>query len=87
VTGAGSRIVGMGRLLRSLKALITRVDRFGQHRVSTHEELRWATVLADDLERAFRAALTPEARAALAAVDRRAAISAKTPGQTTPGTA
>jgi hypothetical protein len=84
--GVASRIVGRGRLLRSLRALVRRVDRFGQHRVSTHEELRWANVLADHLDRAFLAALTEEARVSLAHADRRAGVSQKSqPGTGTEG--
>jgi hypothetical protein len=78
--GASSRIVGMGRLIRSLRALIRRVDKFAAHRVCTSTELRWANVLADELEYAYSIALANEAaRASLDAVDRRAAVQRKTP--------
>ena len=78
--GSASRINGMGSLLRSLRALVARVDRYGQHRASTADERRWANILADGLERAYCTASTPTALASLAAVERRAALSAKTPG-------
>ena len=81
MTGAGSRVVGQGRLLRSVRALVARVDRYGQHRASTADERRWANVLADDLERAYRVALTPQAVARLALADRKASIAQKTTTQ------
>lgn len=74
-----SRVVGRGRLLRSLRSLLRRVERFAQHRARTSEETRWAARLADRLEAAFADALeTPESRSHLAAADRRARVSAKT---------
>ena len=75
--GAGSRVVGMGRLLRSLKALIARTDRYAAHRASTKDERRWANVLADALEAAHRGALTPQARASLTAVEQRVSLTRK----------
>jgi hypothetical protein len=81
MTGAGSRIVGQGRLLRSLRALVARVERYGQHRASTADNRRWANVLADDLDAAYRRALTPQALASLAFADRKAAIAQKTTTQ------
>ena len=77
--GAGSRIVGQGRLLRSLRALVRRVDRYSQHRACTADEWRWGNRLADQLERAYCTALTPAAQASLEAVDRRVDRSRKTP--------
>jgi hypothetical protein len=79
---AGSRIVGQGKLLRSLRSLLARVERFAVHRARTHEEHVWAACLSDRLDGAFRDALTPQARASLAAVDRRLDISRK---RTQPG--
>jgi hypothetical protein len=77
MTGAGSRIVGQGRLLRSLRLLLRRVDRYAAHRARTAVEITWAAELADSLQHAYTAALTPAARASLALADRRASISAK----------
>jgi hypothetical protein len=75
--GSASRIVGQGGLLRTLRALIAKVDKFSAHRARTREEVRWANCLADALERALNAAMTPAARASLEAVDRRRALSQK----------
>ena len=79
MTGTASRIGGQGRLLRSLAALVRRVDKFSQHRAATPAEWRWCNVLADQLEVAYCTALTPAAQASLAAVDRRADRSRKGP--------
>ena len=76
---AASRIKGMGSLLRGLRALVRRVDKFAAHRACTDTELRWANVLADRLQFAFEIARADEhARASLESVDRRAAIQRKT---------
>jgi len=79
--GAGSRVVGPGRLLRSLRALVARVDSYGQHRAATADERGWSNTLADDLEAAYRRALTPQARASLAYADRKRSIAQKTTTQ------
>jgi hypothetical protein len=74
-----TRVPGRGALLRSLRGLLRRVDRFALHRARTSEETRWAARLADRLEAAFTDALeTPGVGASLAAADRRAHVSAKT---------
>lgn len=70
--------MGRGRLLRQLRQLARRVDRFAIGRASSQDERRWANRLADALDRAFWQAMeAPGAAAALEAVDRRAAVSAK----------
>jgi hypothetical protein len=67
-----SRIAGRGGLLRSLRILVRRVDRFGQHRAATATERSWSHRLADALEAAYRvAAGDPKARASLAHADDR----------------
>ena len=71
----------MGSLLRSLRALVRRVDRFAQHRAATADERGWSNVLAYDLEAAYRRALTPQALASLAYADRKASIAQKTTTQ------
>ena len=38
----GSRIAGRGRLLRSLRSLVQRAERFARHRASTPDERAWA---------------------------------------------
>jgi hypothetical protein len=80
VKGAASRVVGQGRILRSLAALVRRVDKFSQHRASTADEWTWANRLADALEKAYCLSLTPAAQASLDAVDARCAAARKTPG-------
>ena len=72
MTGAGSRVVGRGRLLRSLRHLQRRVEKYGTHRARTPAESGWALTLADRLDRVLAEALTPPAHAALDAADRRA---------------
>jgi hypothetical protein len=72
----------MGRLLRTLRALIARVDKFTAHRATTGDERRWSNILADRLQEAYIVALTPEARRSLDAVDRRVAVSQKRPNTT-----
>ena len=85
--GAGSRIAGRGALLRSLRALLGRVRRFGEHRATSAEEQRWTGVLCDRLTVAFDDALTaPGARAGLRAVDERRRVSSKTAGRRNPAT-
>jgi hypothetical protein len=81
VIGHGSRIKGQGSILRSLRALTARVDRFGQHRACTDEQLRWVNSLADDLDRAYRRASTAQAIASLTAVEQRASLTRKTSGR------
>jgi hypothetical protein len=84
--GAGSRIAGRGALLRSLRVLIRRVRRFGEHRAASHEEQGWTARLHDQLSTAFADATSTEsARASLAAYDSRRARSAKTPALRSPG--
>ena len=75
-----SRIHGRGALLRSLRGVLRRTERFGIHRASTADERRWAARLADSLESALRDALeSPGARASLEAANRRADVSRKSP--------
>ena len=74
-----TRIPGRGRLLASLRTLLRRVERFGVGRAAKHEQA-WAARFADELTATYVAALSsPGARAALEAVDRRAAVRRKTP--------
>ena len=74
----GTRIVGRGRLLASLRRLLCHVERFAEHRAATSDERQWAARFADDLSAAPAVALSqPGARAALDAVDRRRAVSRK----------
>jgi hypothetical protein len=76
--GAGSRIAGRGALLRSLRALLRRVQRFGEHRAASPEEQVWTARLHDRLSAAFADGTSSEsARASLAAYDRRRARSMK----------
>lgn len=77
MTAAGSRIKGMGSLLRSLRALVRRTDKYGAHRASTAEDRRWANVLADNLDAAYRVALTPAAVVSLEQTDRRQGLASK----------
>lgn len=75
-----SRITGRGALLRSLRGLLRRIERYAEHRATTSQEQRWAARVADDLETTYLWALSaPWAQAALDAVDRRRAVSRKTP--------
>jgi hypothetical protein len=76
--GHGSRIKGQGAILRSLRQLVRRVDRYGQHRAATPNEWGWCNRLADDLELAYRRASTPQSMASLDAVNRRVRLSRKT---------
>lgn len=74
------RIRGPGALLRSLRALLRRVEKYACHRAATPHETLWAGKLADSLEAALtEAEADPCAQRSLAAVERRAAISCKTP--------
>jgi hypothetical protein len=52
-----SRVAGRGALLRSLRGLVRRVERFGVHRARSVEERRWAARLADRLDDALQDAL------------------------------
>jgi hypothetical protein len=80
VKGTASRIVGQGKLLRSLRSLLARVERFALHRARTHDEQVWAACLSDRLQGALRSGLeSPHARASLEHADRRATIHRKTP--------
>jgi hypothetical protein len=73
-----SRIAGRGRLLRSLRTLLRRVEKYGVHRASTPEERRWSIRLADTLEAAWEEALKDlRAESSLAAADERARIGRK----------
>jgi hypothetical protein len=78
ITRAPGRIVGPGRLLRTLRQLIARVDRYALHRARIHDEHVWAACLADRLDGLMRDALdSPQAAASLALADRRAAVISK----------
>lgn len=82
VRGA-SRIAGRGALLPTLRALIRRVERFGEHRASTADERGWAARMADQLDSVFDHALQSyAARSSLAARDCRSAVTGKTPAAT-----
>lgn len=73
-----SRIPGQGRLVRSLRSLLRRVERYGVHRARTVDEHTWACAVADGLERVYSLALTSaSARASLHVADRRASVSHK----------
>lgn len=66
------RIAGRGALLRSLRALLRRIERYGEHRAVRADERRWAARLFDELSAAYANALTADAaRAALLAYDQR----------------
>ncbi len=79
---AGSRIAGRGSLLRTLRALLRRVQRFAEHRAGTGDEQRWAARLYDELDAAFNVAVSaPGASASLRMVDERRRISSKTRGR------
>lgn len=74
-----SRVAGRGSILRSLRALLRRVQRYGEHRAATTDEQRWTARLHDGLTAAFEDALASEgARASLRAVDERRRLSSKT---------
>jgi hypothetical protein len=73
-------VPGRGAILRSLRGLVRRVERFGERRARTPEDRAWSHRLADALDAAFREALAvPGGREALAAVDQRRARARKTP--------
>src|SRR4051812_26110055 len=73
-----SRIAGRGALLRSLRGLVRRVLRYGEHRATTADEQRWTAKLCDQLEAAYNAALSaPAARASLTTYDERRRRSSK----------
>lgn len=83
--GVGSRIAGRGSLLRSLRALLRRVRRYGEHRAASPDEQRWMARLYDGLTAVFDEAMTSDsARASLRAVDERRRISSKTAGRAGP---
>jgi hypothetical protein len=85
--GVGSRIAGRGSLLRSLRVLLHRVRRYGEHRAASADELRWMARLYDGLTAVFDEALGADgARASLRAVDERRRISSKTAGRIRPTT-
>ena len=84
VAGA-SRITGRGAILRSLRGLVRRCERYGEHRAATPDERRWTAHLADALQAAFTAAgSAPDAHASLAAYDRRRQRSVKDRARRTP---
>ena len=73
-----SRIAGQGRILRSLRSLARRVERFAAHRARTRDEQQWAGQMADRLEEALTIGMqSAAARQSLASADRRAAIGRK----------
>jgi hypothetical protein len=81
---SASRIAGRGALLRSLRGLIGRIRRYGEHRAATADEQRWTAKLYDELEAAYLAALSvPAARASLTAYDERRRRSCKVPSNAT----
>ena len=59
---SASRIAGRGRLLRSLRALLGRVNRYAVHRARTNAELRWAARFGDAVEAALSVGLEDAAR-------------------------
>jgi hypothetical protein len=74
-----SRVSGRGRILATWRRLIRMTERFEAHRASSEHERRWAGKRLDALHVAYAEALSaPGSRQALAAVDRRRAISRKT---------
>lgn len=54
-------VAGQGPILRPIRSLPRRVERFGLHRVGTREDQRWAARLAGRLEASFTGA--PETQA------------------------
>jgi hypothetical protein len=85
MTPGASRIAGRGSLIRSLRALLGRVRRYGEHRAATSEEQRWAAEFYDGVDAVFRRALTPAATASLEVVDERRRRCCKTAGRTREG--
>lgn len=86
VRGVASRIKGRGAILRSLRQLIVRVDRFGVLRARTDEERRWAITIGDHLQRAHTAGTACAAAArSLHAADARVNRSAKRLPASPPG--
>ncbi len=74
-----SRIAGRGRLLRSVQALVRRIERFALHRAATDDEQQWARQIADALEQVLRlGSQSSSARHGLASVDARVAVRRKT---------
>lgn len=73
-----SRVAGRGALLRSLRMLLRRVERFAAHRARCPEDRDWAAKLADRLDAALTdAAAAPGARASLVIAERRAEVNRK----------
>jgi hypothetical protein len=82
VRGAGSRIAGRGSVLRTLRAVIRRLERYDVYRATTTEEHVWAARLHDELSAAFNAAVAaPGAASSLRMVDERRRVSSKTAGR------
>jgi hypothetical protein len=80
----GSRVGGRGVLLRSLRGLVRRVERFGIHRARSVDDRAWAARLADHLDAAMVEALAaPGAVASLTVAEHRAAVSRKVSSQPT----
>jgi hypothetical protein len=83
---SASRVHGRGALMRSLRALLRPVQRYGEHRATSPDELRWMAQLYDGLSAVFDEAMASDgARASLRAVDERRRISSKTAGRVEPG--
>jgi len=73
-----SRLVGRGAILRALRGLLIRAQRYGVYRATTPDDQMWAARLADHLEAALRETLdAPGARASLNAAEARAQRSSK----------
>lgn len=73
-----SRIAGRGALLRSLRLLLRRLERYGEHRAATPDERRWAIRLLDCLNLGFTEAIAaPGARASLQHIDHRRICTSK----------
>ncbi len=74
-----SRVPGQGRILRALRALLRRVERYAIYRADTEDEQAWARQMADALEQTLNVGLeSSAARHGLASVDARAAVRRKT---------
>jgi len=73
-----SRIPGQGRILRSLRSLLRRVERYALHRARTDAEHAWSRQVADALDQALTLGLqSATARASLASADQRAVVRGK----------
>lgn len=71
--GSASRIKGRGAIVRSLRGLMIRTQRYSVHRARGPEEQMWAARLTDRLAQALEEAIAaPGVDACLAAVDARA---------------